>query len=153
MTDDIDIDTKKSLILKQVCFSQFNDEETEILASILVEKHFFPGDTIVNQGDRVDSIYLIVNGTVDIRLITYNPDHTQKATSVATLGPGAAIGLSDTGFYSLTGLRTATVVAIDEITALRLSVAAFNGFALSYSRVTQVMRAHASAILSGRSVG
>ncbi len=126
--------------------------QAEILASILSEKRFEPGETIVTEGDRVDSIYLIVNGTVDVQRISYNPDHSQTATSVATMEPGSAIGLSETGFYSLTGKRTATVVAISSVLALRLSVAAFNGFALSHSRVTQVMRAHATAMLSGRSV-
>lgn len=152
MVDPIDLDTKKALILKQSCFSKFNDEETEELAGILSEKHFASGETIVTEGDLVDSIFIIVEGTVDIQTITYNPDFTQTATSVATLGPGTAIGLSETGFYSLTGKRTATAVAISDVVALRLSVAAFNGFALSHSRVTQVMRAHATAILSGRSV-
>jgi CRP-like cAMP-binding protein len=152
-TDTIDLNTKKALLLKQAAFSKFTDEEAGILAGILQEKHFPAGTKIVNEGDRVDSIYIIMDGMVDIQHITTQPDFSHLATSVATLGPGTAIGLSETGFYSLTGKRTATVVAITDIVALRLSVAAFNGFALSYSRVTQVMRAHASAILSGRSVG
>jgi CRP-like cAMP-binding protein len=153
MTDTIDLATKKATILKQTAFSQFTDGEAEVLAGILSEKHFEAGTIIVNEGDKVDSIYMILEGTVDIQHITVQPDYSHLATSVATLGPGTAIGLSETGFYSLTGKRTATVVAITDVLALRLSVAACNGFALSYSRVTQVMRAHASAILSGRSVG
>lgn len=148
----IDLATKKSLILKQACFSKFNDTETEVLAGILTEKKFKAGETIVNEGERVDSVYLIVEGTVDIQHITLNPDKTQTTQSLAQLGAGAAIGLSETGFYSLTGKRTATVIALTDVTLLRLSVAAFNGFALSYSRVGQVMREYASNILSGRSM-
>jgi CRP-like cAMP-binding protein len=152
MTDTVTLATKKALILQQPVFAQFTEEEAEILASVLFEKDFSAGTTIVKEGEIVDSVFLIVTGTADVQTRKLEPDLSHTTVSVATLGPGQAIGLSETGFYSLTGKRTASVVALTDVIALRLSVAAFNGFALSHSRVTDVMRAHAAAILGGRSI-
>jgi hypothetical protein len=67
--------------------------------------------------------------------------------SITTLETGASIGLNETGFYSLSGVRTATVCAMTPMITLRLSVAAFHGFALSNSHVSAVMRKNASEIL------
>ncbi|VVC74373.1 cyclic nucleotide-binding domain-containing protein [Aquicella lusitana] len=146
MADKIDTDTKKLMLRKQPCFSQLREEEIEILASLLVEKHVSPGEIIVKEGDPVDSVYLIVSGKADVRCIK-DRNHPDQTESVATLIPGDAIGLNETGFYSLSGIRTATVIAIDEMVLLRLSVAAFHGFALAYSHVNEVMRSYARKLL------
>lgn len=147
MADPLDLIEKKSIIKKQQCFTPLTDEETGILADLLSEVHFKPGDTIVTEGDPVDSIYLIVSGTAEVRHV-YVEDKVVKFTPLATLGEGAAIGLNETGLYSLSGVRTATVVAITDMVALCLSVAAFHGFALAYTHVSEVMRKHADSILN-----
>ena len=146
MNEPLGLDVKKSMLRKQVCFSQLTDDEIEILASILVEKHFVKGDVIVKEGERVDSAYLIISGDADVRR-PIDKDFPEKTHSIATLGKDTAIGLNETGFYSLTGIRTATVIALTDMVALRLSVAAFHGFALAYSHVNEVMRQHARKIL------
>ncbi len=146
MTETIDLEMKKDYLKKQPAFTQLNTEENEVLATLLAEKHFKPGDTIVTEGDHVDSIYIIVSGTADVRHITIK-DHVPQIQSLATLGPGAAIGLNEEGFYSLSGVRTATVVAITDMVTLRLSVAAFHGFALMHSHVNEVMRKQAKNLI------
>lgn len=146
MAEPIDLATKKDYLKKQQAFSQLNSEETEVLATLLVEKHFQPNDTIVTEGDHVDSIYIIVSGTADVRHITIQ-DHVPQIKSVATLGPGTAIGLNEEGFYSLSGVRTATVVALTDMVTLRLSVAAFHGFALMNAHVNEVMRKQAKNLI------
>lgn len=113
-----------------------------MLASLLSEKTFEPGDVIVREGEPVDSVYLILEGTVDVRR-ALDKDHPEQLTSVATLGADMAIGLNESGFYSISGIRTATVVALSQVVVLRLSVAAFHGFALAYSHVNEVMRDYA----------
>lgn len=133
---------KKNLIKKQTCFSQLTDEETNVLSTLFIEVNVKAGDTIVTEGEPVDSVYLIVKGTADVRHV-YLKDHVLQAQSLATLGPNEAIGLNEYGFYSLSGIRTATVVAITDMVLLRLSVAAFHGFALTYSHVNEVMRRNA----------
>jgi CRP-like cAMP-binding protein len=146
MTDPIDLDVKKAQIQRQPVFKGLNEEELEVLASLLVEKHFTPGQTIVTEGDPVDSVYLIISGTADVRHIRII-DSKPQIEHLATLGANTAIGLSETGFYSLSGIRTATVVANDEMVTLRLSMAAFHGFTLSNSHVSRVMRQQADSML------
>lgn len=142
MLNDIDLDIKKTLLRKQACFSPLTEDEVDVLASLLSEKTFEPGDVIVREGEPVDSVYLILEGTVDVRR-ALDKDHPEQLTSVATLGADMAIGLNESGFYSISGIRTATVVALSQVVVLRLSVAAFHGFALAYSHVNEVMRDYA----------
>lgn len=149
MEDFTNLDLKKKLLRKQMCFAKLTDEEIENLAALLVEKKYPAGTTIVTEGDIVDSVYLIVSGTADVRLLTVE-GHTLKTHSVATLGPDKAIGLSDTGFYSLTGKRTATVVAITDMVLFYLSTAQFHGFALANSHVGEVMHRNAESLTEGK---
>jgi CRP-like cAMP-binding protein len=146
MNDVVDINFKKELLKKQSCFSQLLPEETEILAGLLVEKQVPTGETIVTEGEPVNSVYIIVNGTADVRHVTIE-NNAPKIYSLATLGAGDAIGLNETGFYSLSGVRTATVVATTDMVLLSLSMAAFHGFSLSYSHVNDIMKQQAKGFL------
>ena len=138
------MDLKMSLIKMQPCFSFLTDQETEGLAELLVEKEYKPNDIIVKQGDHVDSVYFIVEGTADVRY-NYIEDNTRKFRSLAKLSTNQTIGLSATGLYSLSGVRTATVVAETNMVLLRLSVAELNGFALANPRVGQMLHRNAPA--------
>lgn len=129
---------KKSFIKNQACFARLSDDEAEKLAELLTEKKVAAGETIVTEGDIIDNVYLIVSGSADVRHITIQND-AEHIESTATLGAGESIGLSKTGFYSLSGRRTATVVANTDMELLSLSVAAFHGFALAYPHVGDIM--------------
>jgi CRP-like cAMP-binding protein len=143
MDEVIDIELKIVLIKKQKVFAQLNSEEIEMLATLFLEKHLKSGTTIVTEGEPVDSIYLIVTGKADVRHVSMK-DHVPQVQHLATLDEGAAIGLSETGFYSLSGVRTATVVADSDMVLLRLSVPALNGFALAYPHVKEIMNKNKS---------
>lgn len=147
MDDLVDLATKKALITKQACFSQLTDEEATELAGLLAEKQYSAGDTIVTEGDPVDSVFFIVNGTADVRHITFK-DNKQHVESVAKLREENAIGLNETGFYSLSGRRTATVVADTDMLLLHLRIPAFHGFALAHSHVSELMRRYTATIQS-----
>lgn len=141
MSELIDQEVKIALTRKQGAFAPLTDAEIEGLSQLLVEKKFRAGEEIVREGDRVDSVYLIVEGNADVRHITVQ-NGSLHVESLATLQPGDSIGLSDSGFYSLSGLRTATVVANNDMVTLRLSIPQFHGFALDNSHVNEVMRKH-----------
>jgi CRP-like cAMP-binding protein len=147
MTDVTDAEIKKNLIKKQPCFNKLTDQEVAILADLLIEKHYSAGEQIVKQGQPVDSVFLIVSGIADVTHVTYK-ENTAETEHLAILGPEEAIGLSETGFYSLSGIRTANVHAKTDMVLLRLSVAAFHGFALAYSHVNEVMRQFSESIIS-----
>lgn len=141
MTDIIPSTIRQSLIKKQLCFAALKDEEVEMLASLLVPKEYKPGETIVKEGEPVDSFYLLVKGEAEVQKITYQGTTPEiKTVAVLTAEHGDAIGLNETGFYSLSGLRTATVIAKTDVVALYLTIALFHGFALYYSHVNEVMR-------------
>lgn len=135
MDDSSDLDFRKALIKRQVCFFELTSEEIEELAGLFAKVSVTTGETIVTKGDLVDSIYLIATGTANVKL----------NKSRVTLGPGEAIGLNETGFYSLSGKRTATVVANEPMVLWRLDVAEFHGFSLSHPHVSSVMRDNASS--------
>lgn len=139
MVNEISIETKKELVKKQGCFTNLNPAEIDVLVTLLVEKKFAPGEVIVKQGAHVDSVYIIVSGSADVT-VTKRENDQSITEKVFTMKDGNAIGLNDRGFYSITGLRTATVIAVTEVTTLKLSVAVFRGFALAYPHASEVMR-------------
>ena len=147
MNDTVSLDQRLQYVRSQPVFANLTDKEQEELAMLFTEKTASPGQKIVEQGKPVDSVYLIISGDADVR-VTVVENGALKESSVATLTAGKAIGLSETGFYSLSGMRTATVVANTEMLLLCLSVPAFNGFALANSHVGQVMRKNASNMVS-----
>jgi CRP-like cAMP-binding protein len=135
----IDIEDKKVLLKNQKVFAKLNPQEIDILATLFREQEIRSGATVVTEGENVDSVYLILEGTAEVRHVTLK-DGQLHIEPLTTLTKGGSIGLSETGFYSLTGLRTATVVALTDMVVLRLSMAAFNGFALAYPRVKEMVK-------------
>jgi hypothetical protein len=85
----------------------------EELAGLLVPMGYRPGDRIITEGDVGDALYLIADGSVDVRVGTHH---------VATLGPGAAVG--EIALLRRVP-RTATVEAHDPVIAYRLDAASF----------------------------
>lgn len=140
------LDMQLILIKKQPLFSQLTEEETKELASLFVEKKIPVNGILVKEGDSVDSIYLIAQGTADVIHTSY-VDGKPQTSSVAILSAGDAVGLNETGFYSLSGRRTATVLALTDMVVYMLSVASFHGFALSHSHVSEVMRNHSANVI------
>lgn len=143
MNDIVSMDDRLQYVKSQAVFFGLTEKEVIELASLFVEKKYKSGDMIVQQGKPVDSVFLIVTGDADVR-VGIVKDNQIKESSVAMLKAGNAIGLTETGFYSLSGMRTATVVAMTDMVLLSLSVASFNGFALANSHVTEIMRKNAS---------
>lgn len=147
MTTANDLPLKIKHIKHQPCFNGLTDEEIMMLADLLTLEHIPAGQDIVIEGDPVDSVYFIVEGTADVRHVSIE-DHKPKINSIAALMPNDVIGLNETGFYSLSGVRTATVTAKTNMTLYRLSVASFHGFALAYSHVNKVMRKNSENMMN-----
>lgn len=145
MEDVINLNTKQEFVQQQACFAKLTADEQQKLAALLIETSIPAGQIIVNEGDPVDSVFIIVRGTADVRHLRVENDEI-VFDSVAQLHEGQAIGLNSVGFYSLSGLRTATVVALTDMVLLRLSVAEFHGFALMNSHVSEVLRQNASEV-------
>ncbi len=136
---------KQKFIKKQSVFSKLSETEIEKLSELFNEVTFTPGEVVVKEGDTVDSVYLIISGQANVQrdIVKNNAIQTE---SLAVLRDGDAIGLNDRGFYSLSGKRTATVVAITDLNTLCLSMAEFHGFSLAYPHVNEIMRQNAACI-------
>lgn len=138
--------SREALLLALPCFSTLTDEEAQELASYLVEKHFAPHDTIVLENDLVDSVYIIESGEAEVKRIQVKRKKTIEIL-VATLSAGEAIGLNDTGFFSATGKRTATVVAVTPVDAYALSIKDLLQFLQKHSHIQTAMKNAAGLML------
>ncbi|MGR8929565.1 MAG: cation:proton antiporter [Gammaproteobacteria bacterium] len=75
---------------------------------------FLPGDTVFNEGDKGDSVYVLVSGTANV----FQWDSQGSSIHIAELRPGSFIGEHA---LSERAVRTATVRAKTYITLLRLT--------------------------------
>ncbi len=106
-------ENKKSLVSSHPFFSQLKTEEIDELVKLSFEKLFPQNQVIISQGKIVDAIYLIAQGKVEVAHEIQEGDQI-KLIPVILLKEGDAIGLSRLGFFSRTGLRTATLTTLTE---------------------------------------
>lgn len=123
----VTLKTRQSLIKAFPCFASLTSDQSDELASLMQEVSFAAQDKIVLENDLVDGIYIIVNGTAEV---THEVLYHKKAVQVpvAVLMHGESIGLNDTGFYSTTGTRTATVTALTGMLLLFIDLKNLYGF-------------------------
>src|SRR5437870_475715 len=95
-------------------FSQLSSDQQTKLASVATMKVYQPQENIVKEHDPVDRIFILTKGKARV---------LKDGEVLAILHPNDTIGLSETGFFSQTGLRTATVEAVTEVEALQILVA------------------------------
>lgn len=95
------------------------------IIDIVHEKIFYPGESIVTEGDAGDSMYLICNGNVKV---------VKNGKEVASLSEGECIGemaLIDSM------PRSATIVAINHVTLLKIFSDDFNEMLLEYPEISR----------------
>jgi branched-chain amino acid transport system substrate-binding protein len=98
--------TKPITLLQEIDIFKPFSEKAKFYLSERIRRHRFPAhETIVKQGDRGDSLFIIVEGVVSVQVLT----EEGKNKEVARLGAGNFFG----EMALLTGEdRTATVVAL-----------------------------------------
>lgn len=142
----ITIEQREALIHALPCFSIMDKSEVEELASCMFEKTYGAGEVIVTEDELVDCVYIIATGKAEVtHLIT-----TKKEVSIvpiAIMNQGESIGLTDTGFFSTTGIRTATVTAITDVTVLGISIKDLHLFLQKHSQLRPEMQAMAEEML------
>ncbi len=121
------LSTKLTLIKQFPCFATLSLEQSYELATLMTEVHVKVQDTIVVENDLIESIFIIANGEAEVLRQMKNKKEVSMVP-LATLGAGESIGLNDTGFYSMSGKRTATVKAITDMILFRLSINDLHNF-------------------------
>jgi len=97
-------------------FSGLDKKDLQLLAGSCQERQYKAGATLMKQGDTGVGLYVITSGTVHITQVN-NPDKAEA--DLGTAGPGSVLGemslLDDLP-------RSATVTAVDDVSALLLPV-------------------------------
>ncbi len=97
-------------------FSSLDKKELQEIARSVQERKYSPGSIIIKQGDTGVGLYIITKGRVHITQVS-NPDRPEE--DLGTAGVGEVLGemalLDDLP-------RSATITAVDDVTALLLPV-------------------------------
>ncbi|MGJ8653090.1 MAG: cyclic nucleotide-binding domain-containing protein [Opitutaceae bacterium] len=114
----------KDKLLSNVPFLEGADESLiSDLAAAVTSFRYKQGETIFNEGDQGDRLFLIVDGSVRV---------SSKGERIAELGVGGCFG---EGALIQKDVRGATVVAIEAVTLLGLHRDSFVGLTEKYNKV------------------
>jgi len=94
-------------------FANIEAARLKLLAFASERVSFPPGDILFRQGDDSDAAYVILKGQANVNL-----NSGDQVITVASIGEGSFVG--EMGIISDTP-RTATIEAVEEIEALRIS--------------------------------
>ena len=108
-------------------FTLLTPDDIGKLANLMYEIYVPKGEIIVKEGNLIDSIFLIEEGTAEVTR-TSNKVDSKEDILLAKLSKGEAIGLMETGFFSRNKLRSATVTALTEVKLLGIGLKDFNKF-------------------------
>jgi putative peptide zinc metalloprotease protein len=150
---DVSLKKRTHLITALPCFSMLTSDESTELANLMTAAHFAVGDAIVTEEELVDRVFIIVSGHAEVSHQVKVKKSLKKKTisqPLALIGPGDAIGLNDTGFFSDTGKRTATVIATVPLIALSLDLKHLHQFLQSHKHLQSAMYAAATQMLRVR---
>lgn len=121
-------ESRHNIIRNFLLFAHLSPEDIDELAQLMLAVHYPAGTDIVIEGDFVDSIFLIIQGHAEVK----KSNNSSEQAVIATLIEGESIGLSNTGFFSSNGKRTATVTALSDMFLLKLDIISFNTFLIKH---------------------
>ncbi len=137
---------KKTIILNHPCFTNLTETEGSELVSLFIETELSAGQDIVRQNELIDNIYFIAKGKAEVQRNEIINEQEQIEI-LSTLTEGEAIGLSNLGFYSKTGRRTATVTAITDILLLTIKLKVLQEFLNESPHINEFMQQSAEVML------
>lgn len=109
-------------------------ERSAVLATAR-QRSFDRGDIVFHEGDRADSVHLVVAGHLAVRVST--PDGDLATLSI--LGSGAWFGELSLLRGQDVGTRSATVLALDAAQTLVLTQAAFHALCEEHPRIERLV--------------
>jgi CRP/FNR family cyclic AMP-dependent transcriptional regulator len=141
----LDLTQRQTLLASHPFFSRLPTTDLIELARVMYEIHCTPGDIIVKEGDLVDAVYIIAEGTAEVTH-KESTKYGTKTLFIATLTQGETIGLSEKGFFAPEGARTADVTSATKMVLLRLKVTDLSKFLRAHPQFTADTQ-HAAEIL------
>jgi len=119
----IDLFEKILLLKNSDIFEQISTDDLRFVADALDEQLYLKGDTVFEENDRGDNMYVIVSGEVGIAL------GKDKNNFIATMSAGECFGEMNL----LDELpRSASAIVTQDATVLKLSQPKLRGLIMSY---------------------
>ena len=91
-SSDISMEQKQKLLASTEIFGHLNEHQLEMLADLASCETFAPGESVVRQGERGDSLYLVVRGTLEVFQLNANSPTRHPGRHVADLETSDAFG-------------------------------------------------------------
>jgi CRP/FNR family transcriptional regulator, cyclic AMP receptor protein len=107
--------------------------ERDAVTAKLRRREFRRGQTVFNDGDRGDSLYLVAHGRLEVQLTT----PSAHAITVRVVHPGEFFG--ELALVHESGVRTGRVVALEDVHARTLSRADFEDLRLDHPAVDRML--------------
>ena len=125
----MDIIEKKNILKKFPLLSTIDDKDLEALASMVLEQEFNEGDIIIKENDIDTTMYLLIEGVVDvIKTTIYNEEFV-----CATLKDDMHIIFGEMALIDK-DKRSATVIAKTNCKTFSLTSDDFNTFCEEYPK-------------------
>ena len=124
--------TETSVLQQVPLFHSLNDDELRELYALMEQRSFPPGETIIQEGDRGDCLYILLRGNVQV--LTRNA--TGEEVLLSEIGHGAFFGEMS---LLTSEPRSATVRAVDLAQTLTLYYDAFYAFLSAHPRASLTM--------------
>jgi CRP-like cAMP-binding protein len=127
MHSDNNLNIKLSFLKAQPCFHIFDENELIPLTNVMEKRVVSKGQTIVTEGEVVSDVFIIESGMAEVeKKHIHNNQIIQEP--IASLKKYDSIGLSKTGYWSSTGMRSATVRAVEDMIVYAISTNALSKF-------------------------
>jgi glutaminase len=124
--------------------ANFDRQELQLLGDLLVKKTYAAGETIIKEGTAADSLYFLVNGTVNVCAASAGDE---TITRLASIDAGNVVG----ELALLTNRRrTADVIAATPVEALALKATDVAAVARNYPEIHAKLIAAVGESLSER---
>ncbi len=138
------VDPAKREILRRVrAFADLGDAECDAVLAVLKARRGAPGDALFKEGDRGDSLMIVLDG----HLVATVRSDAGTQEEVARLGPGEVVG--EMAFVDAEP-RSATVTAPAGATVLEFSRAALDGLRVSAPRIAAAIQRNVLADVARR---
>lgn len=112
----------KKILDEHPLFGCFSEDLKNQIVSKLTLQRYKKGERVVLEGDAVDSIYFIEQGSAEVIKEVELEGQKKQKVPVSTLHRHESIGLNEKDLYSETGKHSATVVALSNLTLFRLEL-------------------------------
>jgi putative peptide zinc metalloprotease protein len=136
---EIKFEERTKLISSHPLFNKFPAKLLDELTQLCFERKYAVNEVVVSQDDIVNAVYFIARGEVEVDREVKDKGYCVVVPQ-AVLREGETIGLSKVGFFSETGLRTATLKAVTESILIGCNLDVFNSFLQRHPSLHSDMR-------------